>query len=90
MIIINSDQQGNCRHQTLTPALPPSDESLTIHPTGIAFASVAWPLTGKYDIHKTGSTQCTALLSEYDQATATLNMYRKFVKLGRVVFEICK
>jgi len=49
----------------------------SICPTGIATASS--PIMGKHDvIHKTGGTQHTALSSEEDWATATVNMYRKF------------
>jgi len=40
-------------------------------------------------IHKTGSTQHIALLSDEDRATAKSNAYGKCGELGHVVFEIC-
>jgi len=44
------------------------------------------PLCEKYDvIHKTGSAQLIALLSEEDRATSTGNMYGKFGDIWTVV-----
>lgn len=53
-----------------------SEEYLNIRPVAVAYA---WPLCAKRDdIHKTRSTEHTALLSEEDQATAAGNMHIKF------------
>jgi len=54
---------------------PVSEEYLNIRPVAVAYA---WPLCAKRDdIHKTRSTEHTALLSEEDQATAAGNMHIK-------------
>jgi len=48
-----------------------------------------WRIMLKHDvIHKTGSTQRIALLSEADRATATGNMYRISREIWNVIFEI--
>ena len=41
-------------------------------------------------IHKTGSTQLIATLSEDDRVTVIVNIHRKLGEVCRVVFEICK
>ena len=52
---------------------------------------ITGPIIGKRDvIHKTGKYVTYSTVVREDRATAADNMYRKFVKFGHVVFEICQ
>lgn len=77
-------KQGNRRHR-ISPRWCNLWFTSSIRLVHVAFA---WPKIGKLDvIRKTGSTFCIAVFSDEDRVAATVNVYRTFVKFGRVVFE---
>jgi len=59
------------------------------HADILSMSHATEPVMGKRDvIRENGSAQHIPLPSADDRATAPQNMYRNFVKFGRVVFEV--